>query len=159
MLLLAFTRGLRQCTDSPPASRAGCRAAARYSAPVNERAVPILPSRDLRETLAFFETLGFENRGAPPEEWDYLILGRGGIELHLYEDKTLDPLRTASMCYLFVEDADRLFDEWAGLVLPDRETGSRVVDPVDTEYGMREFAVVDRSGNLIRIGSEMRSRA
>ena len=29
-----------------------------------ESAVPILPSRDLGETLAFYERLGFESRGA-----------------------------------------------------------------------------------------------
>lgn len=36
-----------------------------------ESAVPILPSRDLHETLAFYERLGFHNAGAPPEEWNY----------------------------------------------------------------------------------------
>jgi hypothetical protein len=45
---------------------------------MGEHAVRVLPSRDLRETLGFYERLGFENRGAPPEEWDYLIIGRGG---------------------------------------------------------------------------------
>jgi hypothetical protein len=42
---------------------------------LTEYAVPILPSRNLRETLEFYERLGFENRGMPPEEWDYMILG------------------------------------------------------------------------------------
>jgi catechol 2,3-dioxygenase-like lactoylglutathione lyase family enzyme len=32
---------------------------------MEERAVPILPSRDLEETLAFYARLGFELRGAP----------------------------------------------------------------------------------------------
>ncbi len=43
-------------------------------------------------------------------------------------------------------------------ILPSRTpaTGSRIVAPVDTDYGMREFAVVDRSGNLIRVGSQSR---
>jgi hypothetical protein len=27
--------------------------------------------------------------------------------------------------------------------------------PVDTDYGIREFALVDRSGNLLRIGSPL----
>jgi hypothetical protein len=36
---------------------------------MGERAVPTLPSRDLAETLAFSTALGFQNRGAPPEEW------------------------------------------------------------------------------------------
>jgi catechol 2,3-dioxygenase-like lactoylglutathione lyase family enzyme len=122
---------------------------------VSERAVPILPSRDLRETLAFYERLGFENRGAPPEEWDYLIVGRGGIELHFYADPDVDPLTTAASCFAFVEDADALHAEWAQVVEPDPPTGSRVVAPVDTDYGMREFAVVDRSGNLLRVGSPL----
>lgn len=121
-----------------------------------ECAVPILPSRDLRETLAFYERLGFENRGAPPEEWDYLIVGRGGIELHFIAAPDTDPLTTAASCFVHVVDADGLFDEWqqAG-VAADAETGSRLQPPMDTDYGMREFALVDRSGNLIRVGSPL----
>jgi catechol 2,3-dioxygenase-like lactoylglutathione lyase family enzyme len=121
---------------------------------MSEHAVPILPSRDLRETLAFYERLGFENRGAPPEEWDYLILGRGGIELHFIGAPGTDPLTTVASCYLRVSNADRLYDEWQKTgVAADPATGSRLEAPMDTEYGMREFAVVDRSGNLIRVGS------
>ena len=30
--------------------------------------------------------------------------------------------------------------------------GSRLMPPVDTDYGIREFAVVDKSGNLVRLG-------
>ncbi|HEY9306767.1 MAG TPA: VOC family protein [Microbacterium sp.] len=122
---------------------------------MNERAVPILLSRDLRETLAFFERLGFENRGAPPEEWGYLIIGRGTAELHFTEDLSVDPLRTSSMCYLYVDDAERVYEDWADAVDPDPATGSRIVAPVTTDYGMREFAVVDRSGNLVRVGSPL----
>ncbi|WP_349425368.1 VOC family protein [Microbacterium sp. LWS13-1.2] len=122
---------------------------------MNERAVPILLSRDLRETLAFFERLGFENRGAPPEEWGYLIIGRGTADLHFTEDLSVDPLRTSSMCYLYVDDAQRVYEEWADAVDPDPATGSRIVAPVTTDYGMREFAIVDRSGNLVRVGSPL----
>jgi catechol 2,3-dioxygenase-like lactoylglutathione lyase family enzyme len=120
-----------------------------------ESSVPILPSRDLRETLAFYEALGFENRGAPPEEWDYLILGRGDISLHFISMPDVDPLSTAASCYLYVDDADALHAAWAATVVPDPPTGSRVVPPVTTDYGMREFAVVDRSGNLIRVGTQV----
>lgn len=118
-----------------------------------ERSVPILPSRNLRESLSFYQRLGFENRGAPPEDWDYLILGRGGIELHFYADPNVDPLKTSASCYAFVDNAQALYEEWAEVVVPDRATGSRLVPPMDTEYGMREFALVDRSGNLVRVGS------
>ena len=118
-----------------------------------ERSVPILPSRNLTETLEFYERLGFENRGAPPDVWDYLIIGRGDVELHFYAHPEVDPLRTAAMCFVYVDDAQRLHDDWSSLVVPDPETGSRLVSPVLTDYGMREFALVDRSGNLVRIGT------
>jgi hypothetical protein len=123
---------------------------------VSERAVPILPSRDLRETLGFYERLGFANRGAPPEEWDYLIIGRGGVELHFYAAPDVDPLTTSASCYAFVDDAQALHDEWHAVGVPrDAATGSRLVAPMDTDYGLREFAVVDPSGNLVRVGSPL----
>lgn len=115
--------------------------------------MPILPSRDLRETLEFYERLGFENRGAPPGEWDYLIIGRGDIWLHFIGMPDVDPLTTIASCFLFVEDADRLHEEWQSVVEADPATGSRLVPPETTDYGMREFAVVDPSGNLIRVGA------
>jgi hypothetical protein len=118
-----------------------------------DRAVPVLPSGDLTETLRFYRGLGFDNRGAPPEEWNYLILGRGAIELHFVADADVDPLATAGMCYLYVADPDLLFAEWSDIVVPDPRTGSRMIEPVDTDYGMREFAVVDPHGNLLRVGA------
>ena len=121
---------------------------------MGEHAVPILPSRDLRETLAFYERLGFENRGAEPEEWDYLIVGRGGIVLHFFLQPDVDPLSTAAGCYVHVDDADALYAEWRAIgVEHDAATGSRLMAPADTDYRMREFALVDRSGNLLRVGS------
>ena len=119
-----------------------------------ESAVPILPSRDLGETLAFYERLGFESRGAEPwEAWNYLIIGRGNIHLHFFGMPEIDPLTTIAGCYLYVEDADAVHEEWRGVVERDPATGSRLEEPMDTHYGMREFALVDPSGNLVRVGS------
>ena len=114
---------------------------------MSERAVPILPSRDLRESLAFYERLGFENRGAPPENWNYMILGRGSIELHFLGEPTVFSAWTApTSCYLTVADADALHDEWTGAGIP-------ADDPMTTDYAMREFTVEDPTGNLLRVGS------
>ena len=113
----------------------------------SERAVPILPSRDLHESLTFYERLGFENRGAPPEAWGYLILGRGEIELHLLGEPNAFPeLSGPSSCYLMVADADALYAEWSG-------RGVEAEAPVTSDYGMREFMLCDPSGNLLRVGS------
>lgn len=117
--------------------------------------MPTLPSRDLHATLAFYRRLGFENRGAPPEQWDYLIVGRGTIELHFFLDRDVDPLTTSAGCYLRLEDVDAVYAEWLSLGIEyDPATGSRLQGPVEeTDYGMREFALVDPNGNLIRAGA------
>ncbi|MDY0910569.1 VOC family protein [Microbacterium sp. CFBP9034] len=88
-------------------------------------------------------------------EWDYLILGRGEAELHFMAEPSVGPLRTAGSAYVFVDDADGLFHAWSAAVVADDSTASRVTDLMDTDYGMREFAVVDSSGNLIRVGSAL----
>ena len=84
-----------------------------------EYAVPIMPSRNLRETLEFYERLGFELRGAPPETYGYLIVGRGPmIELHFWESPEVDPLTTDHSCYVRVADADALYAEWEAVGVP-----------------------------------------
>lgn len=121
---------------------------------MDEYAVPILPSRDLAETLDFYGHLGFEPRGEPPEKYDYLIMARGTVELHFWHHPDVDPFSTAGSCYVQVRDAEALHREWAQIGVPhDEATGSRLEPPTDTDYRMREFALIDRSGNLLRIGS------
>jgi hypothetical protein len=124
---------------------------------LDEYAVPVLPARDLHETLAFYERLGFVSRGAPIERYGYLIVGRGSIELHFFAAPDVDPLTTSAGCYVRVECADRLHRDWDAVGVPtDPATGSRLTIAADTEYGMREFALIDPSGNLLRIGSPTR---
>jgi hypothetical protein len=50
--------------------------------------------------------------------------------------------------YLYVADADAVRSEWAASGVE-----GRLGNPVDTEYGMREFAFVDVDGTLHRVGS------
>jgi hypothetical protein len=119
-----------------------------------ERAVPTLPSRNLGETLEFLQRLGFAETGTSYTVWDYLIVSRGAIELHFFSQPDVDPFTTAAGCYLRVHDADALYREWNEIGVPsDPSTGSRLMPPWDTDYNMREFALVDRSGNLYRVGS------
>jgi hypothetical protein len=35
----------------------------------------------------------------------------------------------------------------------DETNGSRLEPPVETDYRIREFALIDPSGNLLRVGS------
>ncbi|HEV2593541.1 MAG TPA: VOC family protein [Gaiellaceae bacterium] len=121
---------------------------------MSERAIPVLPARDLAETLAFYERLGFVETGTTWDVYRYLIVSRDQYELHFFEARDVDPLTTASGCYLRVADADALYAEWERIGVPhDAATGSRLIAPVDTPYRMREFALVDPNGNLLRVGS------
>jgi catechol 2,3-dioxygenase-like lactoylglutathione lyase family enzyme len=115
---------------------------------------PILPSRDLEATAAFYDRLGFERRGLWPAE--YLIVERGDVGLHFFHQPELDPWSSIAGCYLYVDDADALHAEFAGLGLPDQGIPRLHGAPADADYGLREFAVVDEDGNLLRIGSPLR---
>ena len=85
-----------------------------------------------------------------------MILGRGGIELHFIAAPSTDPPTNAASCFLFVPDADRLYLDWQGIgIAADPDTGSRLEAPMTTDYGMREFVVVDQSGNRVRVGSAL----
>lgn len=122
--------------------------------------MPILPGRDLAELRRFYERLGFEMRGAPPDVHGYLIVRRGSVELHFWHNPDVDPLSTDASCYVRVGDADALHRTWHQLGIPfEPTTGSRLMPPTDTDYGMREFALVDPSGNLLRVGSPLRGDA
>ena len=112
---------------------------------------PILPSRDLRATAAFYARLGFEQTGIWEDE--YLIVMRGEVGLHFVCEPGMDPYSTVSACYLYVEDADALHAEYLALDLPSEGIPRLHGAPVETDYRLREFAVVDIDGNLLRIGS------
>jgi catechol 2,3-dioxygenase-like lactoylglutathione lyase family enzyme len=112
---------------------------------------PILPSRDLSATAAFYARLGFEQSGLWPNE--YLILQRGDVGLHFFFAPDVDPWTSIAGCYLYVADVDSLFAEFSRVGLPSEGIPRLHGPQQDTDYGMREFAVVDEDGNLLRIGS------
>ena len=113
---------------------------------------PILPSRDLEATSAFYERLGFSRSGLWPAQ--YLIVRRWDIGLHFHWEE-LDPWSSIAGCYLYVDDAEALHAEFTGLDLPGEGIPRLHGAPEVTDYGLREFAVVDPDGNLLRIGSQV----
>jgi hypothetical protein len=65
----------------------------------------------------------------------------------------VDPFGSIAGCYLYVDDADALFSEWSALGLPSEGIPRLHGRPEDSDYGLREFALVDLDGNLLRVGS------
>ena len=119
-------------------------------------AAPILPARDLEATTAFYERLGFSRVGIWPGE--YLIVSRWEVGLHFFSCPELDPWSSIAGCYLYVDDADVLHAELLELGLPGKGIPRLHGAPEDTDYGLREFALVDPDGNLLRIGSFLAER-
>lgn len=113
-------------------------------------AIPTLPGRSLHATMAFYATLGFS--GEIVGEGDsYLILTRGEVELHFFAHPELQPATSHAGCYIRVADVTSLHRAFVGAGLPRH--GIPRMDPLgDKPWGMREFAVVDADGNLLRIG-------
>jgi catechol 2,3-dioxygenase-like lactoylglutathione lyase family enzyme len=117
-----------------------------------ERAEPILPSRDLDETRTFYVNLGF--KPSFNGRWEYEILTRGNLVVHFFPHPELVPAESNAGCYWRVIDADELYNEFRTLGLPS-EGIPRLTAPEDKPWGMREFAMVDPSGNLVRIGHNL----
>jgi catechol 2,3-dioxygenase-like lactoylglutathione lyase family enzyme len=112
-------------------------------------AIPILPSRALNETLAFYRRLGFEGR--VHSHGDYAILVRGSVELHFFTHCELIPAESSAMCYIRVSDVESIHQAFGLAKLPPKGI-PRMTALQDKPWGMREFAIVDPDGNLLRIG-------
>ncbi len=115
-------------------------------------AIPILPTTNLNEAIDFYKNLGFQTSTVVPE--NYAILDRDSIELHLSYCPQLIPTESYTACYLRVSQVDELFQEFIALCLP-QEGIPRIECLEDKSWGMREFAIVDPSGNLLRIGQPL----
>jgi Ser/Thr protein kinase RdoA (MazF antagonist) len=113
---------------------------------------PVFPVRDLRRALDHYAALGFEVR--PYADGDlYGFADRDGVGLHLSAEDGHphdDEHAHGGVAYLYVSDADALYEQWAR---PGVGGLTRRVS--DTDYRLREGSHVDPDGNLIRFGSPM----
>lgn len=97
--------------------------------------IPILPSRSLARTQAFYHTLGFTTLNLYPE---YLLLARGACELHFFLHLSLDPAANDHGAYIRIDGPADL-PPGAALELKP--------------WGMREYALLDPDKNLLRFGA------
>lgn len=105
--------------------------------------VPIVPCSDLDASQGFYEKLGFGLK-SNWASFGYRILDDGtGASVHLtrVDAGSIDPKRNAHGIYLYTAKVDEIA---AGLGL------SAETKP----WGMKEFAVSDPDGTLVRVGWE-----
>ena len=106
------------------------------------RCIPILASLDIAATIAWYKQwLGFAGEAVG----DYALLRRDSMELHFWlAPDRIHPEHTA--CYIRGGQVPALHAEFAARDVP----GLTVFEV--KPWNMREFAVIDLHGNLLRFG-------
>ena len=130
------------------------------SEPTPWRIAPILGVRNVRKAVEYYtNVLGFELPNpifegvAEGEGGVYAIVHREAIEIHLQirrRELFADERESIeSDAYLFVADADALYDELKG-------RGARIVRVIQDEpYGLRDFTIEDLEGHRIVFGTPL----
>lgn len=108
---------------------------------------PIFPVADLAAALRHYAALGFHTFPYEDGE-DYGFANREGLGLHLAAHAGHDPTRDGASAYLYVHDADALYEEWSRPGI-----GGHTRPVAATPYKLREGSHADPDGNLIRFGS------
>ncbi|WP_020532262.1 bleomycin resistance protein [Flexithrix dorotheae] len=111
------------------------------------RSHPVLASLNVPKTVEFYEEkLNFKSTW---KDENYGIVVRDNIAIHFWHcNDKIFPENTS--CYIEVTDVDGLYQEMtkAGVVHPNGPLK-------DQPHGMREFAILDLDGNLIKFGQEI----
>lgn len=107
----------------------------------SHRAVAIVPCSDLDRSQAFYERLGFALTSNYEAQGYRILHDARGASLHLtkVDPGRVDPERNAHGIYFYSEDVDSLATA----------SGCRAQA---RPWGLREFAVSDPDGTLVRVG-------
>jgi uncharacterized glyoxalase superfamily protein PhnB len=130
----------------PAAAEEAERQTVSYTAGLIRKAVPVLPSLNLDESIACYQQLGFSVVFRFADE--YAVVSRDGAEIHLFP---LDDEHVAesTSCYLYVSDARTLHEEITA-------NGYRDMSGLEEKpWGMLEFTLKDSSGNTLHFGQEL----
>ncbi|GAB4231017.1 MAG: hypothetical protein Tsb0034_03140 [Ekhidna sp.] len=110
-------------------------------------ASPIFRVSNIKETAEYYRdvlgfTIGFE-WGDPPS---YIVMNREEVGLHLSQSPVLEPKSDFAVLYIFVHDADAVYEEL-------KQKGANIIEHIsDTDYHMREFMIEDLNGVKLMIG-------
>jgi catechol 2,3-dioxygenase-like lactoylglutathione lyase family enzyme len=122
----------------------------------NERTYPILPCRELDESLAFYESLGFKKTYRQVRPNPCAVVALEDIQIHLFGMEGFDPAQSYGSVIIAVPDPDELYHNFAtGLraaygKLPIAGI-PRLLRPRKKYGTVRGFSVVDPGGNWLRI--------
>lgn len=116
-----------------------------------EKMSPILPSRNIAASEAFYARLGFDT---VYKDADYLLMKRENAEVHFFLHLKHRPEASDHAAYLRPSDIDALSAEFAKLDLP--RAGIPRFEPAELKpWRMKELVIVDPDGHLLRAGQEV----
>lgn len=123
---------------------------------VNERTYPALPCRDVEESAAFYESLGFQRTYKQVRPYPYAVVSREDFHVHLFGIEGFDPAGSYGTAIVVVPDPDALYRAFAeGLRKAHGKlpvAGIPRITRPRKKYGtVRGFSVVDPGGNWLRI--------
>ena len=109
---------------------------------------PIVPATDMKRTFRFFELLGFTVKPYGDGS-QYAFLHMDGQYIHVRKAKPDELSSNPGGIYLYVRDVDGFYARVVSSGITPLEK------PANYEWKMREFAVSDPDGLLIRIGQDL----
>ena len=122
----------------------------------NERTYPALPCRDVEESVAFYEAIGFTRTYRQVRPYPYAVVAREDIHIHLFGMDGFEPANSYGTVIVVVPDPDALYRDFAaGLRAAHGKlpvVGIPRITRPRKKYGtVRGFSVVDPGGNWLRI--------
>jgi hypothetical protein len=122
----------------------------------NERTYPILPCREIDESITFYEALGFRKTYRQTRPNPYAVVALEEIQIHLGGIEGFDPAQSYGSVIIAVPDPDRLYQDFAAGLrkaygkLPVAGI-PRILRPRKKYGTVRGFTVIDPGGNWLRI--------
>lgn len=111
---------------------------------------PVLASLDIARTVQFYEEiLGFKTSWS---DANYCVVKKHKIAIHFWKcDDNIFPENTS--CYIYVKNISHLYQLYSikGIIHPNGQLE-------DKHWGMREFAILDVDGNMIKFGQPIQKR-
>lgn len=114
---------------------------------MSDRITANLPFRDARETIHFYQALGFV---VDYQDAQWLIMTRGPLELEFFPYPDLSPPDSAFSACVRVAALDALYTQWSSVGLPDVGVPRLQGPPWSIADGLRMFALIDPNGSLLR---------
>lgn len=119
-----------------------------------EKLSPIMPSRDIDRTEAFYARIGFST--VYKDKASYLLMKRDMAEVHFFHAEAHRAETSDHGAFLRPSDVDAFSNEVAALGLPSAsDSFPRFLPAEDKPWGMREATLWDPDGNLIRASQEI----